>query len=551
MSSRVKRIGFALLAAVFIAVSLLGCSQTPAVSSAAPSSSVPASSAETQSEESTPKYSFPWTGETKELTYFYADFRYTGRTYDSLIDQEFQKAIGNIKITDLSVGWSDFSTKRNLLLTSGEIPDIISGLNNNQLIEYGGSGQLLDYSKYLDLMPNYSALANKYPSTFWKIGDGIFQLCQTFDSDTVSQEWLANKYYLDKGLTIPTTFDELYEQLKKAKEINPDSYPLFGYEAWGSYSQYLFRSFNTSNTIYLNQETKKWEYGPVGENFKNYIEFMQRCYADKLIPQEFGTMADDVFWTNLSTPNKWFIYIGFTEINSGIIDGIREQDPSFDLENFIPPVATNNTHPWINATGMEGAADTAIAFNAKTADPEFLAAFVDYLMSEPIQTLVNWGIEGQTFNVVNGIKQYAEDLSYPGSLNKGSVKAIEDLGLYAHPIIKQYGPATRNDYRAMDLFGLDPVVLARRQTYKDYLAKNPDYIVRPVPAPSFTAEESAQIAESMNDLNTYVNENYQLFIMGQRAMSDWDKFIADLTKYGDYTSIVELYNSKPLPVLVN
>ena len=64
------------------------------------------------------------------------------------------------------------------------------------------------------------------------------------------------------------------------------------------------------------------------------------------------------------------------------------------------------------------------------------------------------------------------------------------------------------------------------------------------PSISFTVDESAQMSETMTTVNTFVDENIAKFIAGERPMSEWDAFVDEIAGYGDYQSILDMYNQK-------
>ena len=73
-------------------------------------------------------------------------------------------------MTGVHIDWTlvtseSFDEKRNLLMAANELPDaiMIANLTNEQLIQYGEDGLLVDFSGLLEYMPNLSAAMEKYP----------------------------------------------------------------------------------------------------------------------------------------------------------------------------------------------------------------------------------------------------------------------------------------------------------------------------------------------------------------------------------------------------
>ncbi|MDR1060569.1 MAG: extracellular solute-binding protein [Clostridiales bacterium] len=502
---------------------------------------------------SSQQYEFPWTGDPVTLTYFYVDFSYADMVAadGKLIDDELKKLMGNVTIEDQSVSWADYSTQSDLFFSSGDLPDIMVQ-ERRYATQYGSSGYLLDYAKYLDYMPNYVALDAKYPATFVKSGDSIIAVQQTRDTTIMSMEWIANGYYTKQGFKIPTTYDELYEVCKQVKEQNPDCYPLNF--CWNGLA---FNDFNVNagkgNYIFYNNDTEQWEYSLTSEHFKEYVAFMAKMYTEKLLhPNQYDKDWGDQWQGIITDPKAWFLYSGYNEVNAMKVPAMVEKEPTFSVEYMLPPTAGDN-HVWIPIEAQPGTDTQFIFSSSKTANPEFLCAFMDYMLSDEVGVLVNWGVEGKTFEVnADGSKSFLPDLILPSNPSVGTIDPIKELSLYPHFMCKQYSVLTKNDFDAMQTFHVDSDCGARVAKYADYVAQNPGSArwFQPVPA-QLTEAESDQVGSTMTDIKTFADEQVELFLTGNRDIAEWDAFLAELAGFGDGQAIADLYNSKPQVVLVN
>ena len=501
-------------------------------------------------------YQFPWTGDPMTLTYFCVDFSYAGmeRGENKLIDATLQKLMGNVKIDDQSVGWADYGTRTDLFFASGELPDILVQWPG-YATRFADSGYMLDFAKYLDYMPNYRKLHAKYPRTFMYVGDSIYAIQQPRDITIISREWCANGWYVDQGVPIPKTYEEVYTSCKMAKEINPDCYPLFF--NWGG--QFL-EDFNTNQGVFWNNDTQKWEWGLVSENYKSYITFISKMYVEGLMhPNQYEPVWGDQWLSTATDPYAWFLYSGYHEINQLQMPKLLTKEPSFSIKGMLPPLAPNNNHIWIPIEAAPGTDTWHIYASAKTANPEFLTSFLDYMINDDIGVLVNWGIEGETFGVKpDGTKYYLDDKitylansDYPSS---GKVDAIKELSLFSHFMCKQYATVTGNDFIAMNTFHRPadaPQVLRTEIPYAEHIAANPSHARWRPPIPTLTPAESKLVSSLMTDIDTYASEQIALFQTGRRDISEWDEFIDEVMKIGDGQIVADLYNEKPPTVLVN
>ena len=520
---------------------------TTAATTKATTATTAATTAETTADPAT-KYQFPWQGDPITLTYFCVDFSYAGMipADGKLIDDEFKKLLGNVTIDNQSVGWADYGTKTDLFFSSGELPDILVQWNG-YVNKYGSSGFLLDFSQYLDFMPNYKALYDKYPATFSMLDDKIFAVQQPRDMTILSKEWIANGYYTKQGISIPTTYDEVYAVCKQVKELNPDIYPLNF--SWGGL---FMNDFNTSNGVFYNNDTGKWEYGLPSADFKEYVTFMAKMYTEKLLnPNQYDTDWGDQWLSIITDPTAWFLYSGYNEVNDLKVPAMVEKEPTFSVEYMLPPKAGDN-HVWIPIEAQPGTDTWFIYSAANTANPEFLCAFMNYMISDEVGVLVNWGVEGKTFTTnTDGSRSFMDNLILPSRPGTGTVDPIKELSLYPHFMCKQYGALTKNDFVAMYDFHVDQTVLGRTDKYAAYIEQNPKSARWNQPTPLLTTAEADLVANMMTDINTYADEQIALFLTGKRDIAEWDAFLTEVLDIGNGQTVADLYNDKPQLVLVN
>ena len=67
----------------------------------------------------------------------------------------------------------------------------------------------------------------------------------------------------------------------------------------------------------------------------------------------------------------------------------------------------------------------------------------------------------------------------------------------------------------------------------------------PVEPPIVLDEEEAQFrVDNITPIDTFVDENIARFIAGERPMSEWDAFVEEISDYGDYQAVLDMYNQK-------
>ena len=133
-----------------------------------------------------------------------------------------------VKVEWEEVSSSAFSDQLALMLTTGDLPDVImkGGCSNSTQLKYGRQGYFLDLmeNNLLETFaPNYWALTQKYPEILANsmMPDGeVYSLGMVRNStgSAVASRMFFNQKWLDKlGLQVPTTSDELYNVLNQFK----------------------------------------------------------------------------------------------------------------------------------------------------------------------------------------------------------------------------------------------------------------------------------------------------------------------------------------------
>ena len=201
-----------------------------------------------------------------------------------------------------------------------------------------------------------------------------------------------------------------------------------------------------------------------------------------------------------------------------------------------PPSFEGKTHYWITV-----AHDTipywGYMASAKVKNPELLAAYVDNIMSEKSSELFEWGVEGLSFRRTdNGGYEYLPEFDEdPAGLRELGVGNFHDPR-YIH----------YNDYSQI-WFGKyftkkDDV--GRTAAAADIKRLQAGEMIPLVnwPRPLMSGEQNDEISKIMTPVNTYVEEQRIKFITGDRDMSEWDDFVAEINKLGDIDKVLSYYN---------
>lgn len=217
-----------------------------------------------------------------------------------IVLDEFERRT-NIKFNPILVPDSGYAERLSVILAGNDVPDIFVVTLENAL--KFGPNLLLNIWDYIDSMPNLKNLFNKVPDMVqFKSGkDELLVLPRMWSSEKDPANFytfccMIRKDILDKhGLDISATIDEFYDTLVRLKELYPDSSPWLARGGFGTILHALSPSWGVPvpgrQYFSYNSDTGDWEFVLENDMFKKLIEFIAKCYAEKLLDQEFMTIS--------------------------------------------------------------------------------------------------------------------------------------------------------------------------------------------------------------------------------------------------------------------
>jgi putative aldouronate transport system substrate-binding protein len=485
----------------------------------------------------------PWTGAEVVYEGFGADLGIQ-EDPEAPVVQEYRKTTGNVRIEWDTVPWNDYDTKLNLYLQSGDMPDIVWARESvPKAATYGPVGIFLDWDAYREYMPNMQKWVAKFPH----VNNVLTDKGERFAiNDITTAEYIGEGYFYNANILAqagidgpPETMDEWLAQMKQIKAELPDVDPFLTQWGLGYFLHAFGRAMNAKiGGVEYDQELGKWVYGPTQDpNYRKLIEFMHEAYAADAF--NLDTIGESVTSDRISElqeeGNYAFTYFYYFA-TSNIWDYNAGKRPPEGFQGMKPPSFEGKTHYWITV-----AHDTipywGYMASAKVKNPELLAAYVDNIMSEKSSELFEWGVEGLSFRRTdNGGYEYLPEFDEdPAGLRELGVGNFHDPR-YIH----------FNDYSQI-WFGKyftkkDDV--GRTAAAADIKRLQAGEMIPLVnwPRPLMSGEQNDEISKIMTPVNTYVEEQRIKFITGDRDMSEWDDFVAEINKLGDIDKVLSYYN---------
>jgi putative aldouronate transport system substrate-binding protein len=445
--------------------------------------------------------------------------------------QELEKKTG-VKVEFQHPPQGQEKDQFNLMITSGKLPDVIEYNWRN----YSGGpekaitdGKVIKLNDYMDkYAPNLKKVLQDHPE--WKkelvTDDGSiigFPFIRGDKYLLTSNGLSLRKDWLDKtGLSMPTTIDQWYTVLKAFKEKDPngngkqDEIPLQLTLANLTSSHAFVGAWGITAGFY--NDNGKVKYGPLDPKFKEFLMTMNKWYKEGLIEKDF-TAIDAKLLDAKITGNIYGAAI--IPVGGGVgryLNLMADKDPKFTLEGAPYPVLKAGDKPELGNLSPAWTG-TAAAITSSNKNIEESIKWLDYKYSPEGGLLFNFGVEGVSYKMENGSPKYTdlvlhnpEGLPVQQALVKNSFGAIE-------------GPYLQ-DKRYMEQYAGLPQQSNALKVWMEPANKK----VMPPVFPS--SQDSSKYSSIMNDVNTYLEENFNKFVMGVQPLDQFDKFTSTLKSMG-------------------
>lgn len=356
--------------------------------------------------------------------------------FSTAVMQELQKRTG-IKIEFLYTPGEKDRYVMAAQLAAGNLPDmIVSYLNNSTRPEFpilyqaAQDGMFADISSYLKDSKVYSKYfeddylpADTYSNIMFRedFNGAVYFVHLSIDAEDTSTIWNPSEEKIgglyiqtailnDLGID-PTSIDssqKLYELLKQIKakgykDNNGNAITPLGPKYWGGSFDSLDYvmpdlMWGVSDNYNITEDGKVLHEAQTDWVYKQ-IDYIRKLLGEGLMHQEFFTM--DETRANELCENKSVAIISDVHSYTDIIYGSDDWTPLGPIANY-----TGNTD--MITTGKGGYGQWAIP--ATTENPEEIVALMDYLSSYEGQLLCLYGVEGVTYDMVDGYPVLKEEV---------------------------------------------------------------------------------------------------------------------------------------------
>lgn len=426
------------------------------------------------------------------------------------------------KLTNIKIKWEAYPTEgfedviTTTMAAGADLPDIISNWGFDS--KYAQGGLILELNslieknapnitKLMQEMPIYKAEMSDPEGKIWKV-NGIIP------SMDYKHGYIINKTWLDKlSLNVPTTMDEMNTVLRAFRDNDPnankkkDEVP-FALRGWFQ-SWYMALSYNSfPMKAFAPDANGKMQYECTTDSFKSWLENVNIWYTEKLMDQNFATTNYDNYIAMITND-----LVGLTLDEISETDKLNKANPKAHWIPIQYPVGPSGQPVKIlNLSPVSG--QCAVITNSCT-DPDTAMKFIDFVLaSEKGKLLMNYGLEGQSYNMVDGKPVYTE-LVTKNPDGMSALDTLNSLGAYVQWSVPMMSSA--------DMTAATTSEEVRK--FNDEVRRNTPYVdLYNAYGGPMTPAESDAFWKAFEPVYTYKDEMVMKFIMGKEPFSKWQEY---------------------------
>ena len=473
----------------------------------------------------------------KKFTYWCEMTAATASQCQSMSEMTFYKELEKrtgVEIEFIHPATGQGNEQFNLMIASRDLPD---------MMEYwwlecypGGSDKAIEDGVIVDLSeeipknaPNYYNLINSdkdyakaavtEKGRYYGFQDINLRGYYTFGGLLIRQDWLDAC-----GLEMPTTLNEWETVLRAFKEkmgakapftINPS------YMNASSNAGHFNNLFDIALGLYV--EDNKIKLAQLEPEYKEYVELMRKWYKEGLIDTQYDT--------NTSTSVDAKMTDGSSGVTYGFVGGtigkyktaMEKKDPNFKLVAAPYPMGVNGEEPRF-FEHQDLVQEPLIAITTNCTNVSAAVKWADYLYSEEGKLLKNFGVEGETYTMVDGFPTYTDEImNNPQGLSMAEALAKHVRAASPSPGICNVSEYLQQYYQLPEQ--KDAIVMWNKYSENALKTSIPSAVVE-------SAEVADEIAQIQSQVYTYIDEMVLKFIKGSESMDNYDKFVETLRNIG-------------------
>jgi ABC-type sugar transport system, periplasmic component len=471
-----------------------------------------------------------YSDEPVNYSFMYSDHENYPSKDDWLLWTEIEK-LTNVKFDMTLVARTDYDDKVSALVNAGDAPYIIPKMYNEG--PYANSGQVVAISDWVQYMPNYMKAVEE-----WGMEDDLkamfqddgkyYRLPHMWEKAAGGYSLIIRKDIFEAaGIDVieaekTWTWETFYEDLKKVKEYTGADY------IWSD--QYKGdASLNISSVVYSSKlgwgagngtafdfDKEEFFFTNTTDSYRDLLRVFNKMYTDGILDPETFVQDSETAQSKFFRGESIILEATYQQL-ADMVGNDKVEVEGAELYMIVPPGGPAGQLQLESGRLESGIMITQNALD-DLGEEGFIKMlrFVDWLWySEEGQILSLWGVEGETYEIVDGELVLNEDIFYNG-MNPGAPKLLNvDYG---------FGGGVFAVGGSVDIRFSKFTEGEMDYNNRIYENKTPRRLEPPIMSSEMEGEELNLIQTPLMD---YVKTSALEFITGNKDIeADWDDYVA-------------------------
>lgn len=443
--------------------------------------------------------------------------------------KELEKQTG-IRVKYVHPPWDQANQNFSLMIASNDLPDIIE----YDWKQYAGGVEkaiqdnaIIDLKPILDsVSPHLKAFLEKNPEIEKNLRSdtgqyGFYPFVRDGEMLTTFRGAVIRKDILDRaGVAMPETIEEWELALRTLKNagIEIPITIMFSNDMLDTVGPFL-GAFGICGGFY--QENGKVKFGAYERNFTQFVKKMNQWYEEGLLDRQFHTTSPARYEQQLANGQLGAVFATAGGNMGSWIPVVSQSIPGAVLAPVKYPAAEKGQRAKYGHKTLELEGKGA-AISTQCKDVEMAARLLDYAYSEEGSMLYNFGIEGESYRMVDGYPTYTPYMT-DEQMNGGK------------PLTQMLGQYTRSSSSApciQDVRYMEQYCKFDEQKEAIRLWADTDAAKYQLPFLTLTLEENTEYSNIMSKINPYRQEQLYRYIAGVIPVDDMDEYFEKLQSMG-------------------
>lgn len=453
----------------------------------------------------------------------------------------FKKALPDININWIIVPAATLMDKRNLMMGSGDMPDMLAA-SQGDMLQWADSGLIIPLDEQINKY--YTVKDSYFSKDSWKMvtyKDKIWAIITPHSPYENPSTLFVRKDWLDNlGLQMPATIDDFYNDCKAFTTQDPDKNgknDTFGLASLANlgYLSSIFLAYGVNpNEGFWSMVDGKLMPDSVRPETKDALAFMKKLYVDGYYDKDSLALQFSQLEEKATSGKEGFFVFPSAGVAARVNVNLKKQNSNAEFVTCEPPKGPN---------GYQG-----ISIGTDVANILVVTAKCQY--PEAAVKLINWMLEKDTTKNYNAINA---DIIGCGDIGVHS-DLINDKWPISKPDALLSDEAKKDIYRRSYWFltmGIIQVaskddILEFHKAYVDKMGLTQNYYTDSLMASQYGVQTKRLVAGPMSakyeaQLGTYFDEIKMKIVTGKSPIDSFDQWVDYYMKNGG-TEIIQEAN---------